>query len=117
MRAVGQEAEFEPAEVAVWFQDGDDALRIVALNIMLACEDCRDFVTALQAVNDPRSNFEQLYGLFLVSEMMPTLGQMERQLIVDTVTRARAKRRFQRDSDLVHTSDMILTSLHRAHDP
>lgn len=117
MQRVGHEAEFDPAEVATWFQDGDDALRVVALNLMLAREDCRDFVAALQAINEPHSNFEQYYGLLLVKAMMPTLDQLERQLIEDAITRARGKRRFQRDTDLVGLSDEILTSVMPARDP
>jgi hypothetical protein len=112
MQAVGRETKFDPVEVATWFQDGDDALRVVALNIMLAREDCRDFVAALQAIDEPHSNFEQYYGLRLVKEMK--LDQLERQLVAGAIARAQRTKRFQRDTDLVKLSNKILTSLQPA---
>jgi hypothetical protein len=36
MQAAGREAEFDSAEVIVWFHQGTDALRVIALNLMLA---------------------------------------------------------------------------------
>ena len=52
-------------EVSAWFNNGTDALRIVALNLMLAREECRDFLAVLKAIDRPRSLFEQFCGLLL----------------------------------------------------
>jgi hypothetical protein len=74
MQAVGREVVFDPAEVATWFHEGTDALRVVALNLMIAGEDCRDFLAVLEVVNAPRSLFEQFYGLILGQQMLSNLA-------------------------------------------
>jgi hypothetical protein len=50
MRTAAIEFRFEPAEVATWFDEGNDALRIVAIAIMQARADCRYFPVVLKAV-------------------------------------------------------------------
>jgi hypothetical protein len=111
MQKVGREAEFDRTEVATWFQDGDDALRVVALNLMLARDDCRDFVVALQAIDEPHSNFEQYYGLLLLRAMMSEFGELEHQLSAEAIRRAQRTKRFRRDRDLVGLSNNIVASL------
>jgi hypothetical protein len=58
---------------------------------MLVHEDSRDFVAALQAIDEPHRLFEQYYGLLLGREMMRALERLERQLIADAITRHYAR--------------------------
>ena len=111
MQSVGSGIKFDPAEVSRWFHEGTDALRVVALNLMLAREECRDFLAVLKCVDEPRSNFEQFYGLLLGREMIDALGDLERRLLAQAITRAQRKRRFHRDSDLVALSNDVLSKL------
>jgi hypothetical protein len=111
MRGIGQGVAFDPADVSRWFHDGDDALRIVALNIMLARDDSRDLLAVLKAIEKPRSLFEQYYGLRLASTMAPKLGGLERSLLIDSVGRARGRRRFRRDQHLMAISNSLLQQL------
>jgi hypothetical protein len=111
MQEAGREAEFDPVEVSTWFHEGTDALRVVALNLMLARAEYRDFLVVLEAVDEPRSLFEQFYGLELGRAMLPSLGWLERRLLADTIKRARRKRRFRRDRWLMRLSDTILSEL------
>jgi hypothetical protein len=111
MQAVGGEAEFEPAEVVGWFHEGTDALRVIALNLMLANKRYWDFVAVLETVDMPHSLFEQYYGLELAEKMLPDLDDLERGLLADAVTRARGKRRFRRDDDLMTSSESLLDRL------
>jgi hypothetical protein len=111
MQAVGRGVEFDPADVSTWFHQGDDPLRVVALNLMLAREECRDFLAVLKTVDQPRSSFEQYYGLRLGQKMLPSLERIERQLFADAIARAQRTRRVRRDRHLNNLSKRILADL------
>ena len=113
MQAAGREVQFAPADVSTWFHQGDDPLRVVAVNLMLAREECRDFLAVLKTVDEPRSNFEQYYGLLLGQEMLPRLDRFERQLLADAIARAQRTRRFRRDEDLMRRSEALLAELNK----
>ena len=86
-------------------------MRVVALNLMLARAEYRDFLVVLEAVDKPRSLFEQFYGLELGRAMLPSLGWLERRLLAEAIKRARHKRRFRHDRWLMRLSDTILREL------
>jgi hypothetical protein len=112
MKAAGQQAEFDFATVSTWFHQGDDSLRVLALNLMRAREECRDFLAILKTVGEPRSNFEQFYGLILAEEIVREgCDRLECQLLADAIGRARRTRRFRRDKPLVFVSDRITAAL------
>jgi len=111
MQGVGREVAFDPAEVSTWFHEGTDALRVVALNLMLARPDCRDVLALLKTIDAPRSNFEQFYGLQLGLKMLGDLDELERRLLADAVRRAQRKRRFRRDAPLMSLGNRILARL------
>ena len=100
MQHVGMTTEFDPVEVASWFDEGDDGLRVVALDIMLVRNECRDLLAALGAITEPRSSFEQYYGLVLARTMAPDLSELEKQVLRDSIQHASGKRRFRRDPSL-----------------
>jgi hypothetical protein len=111
MQDVGREVAFDPAEVSTWFHEGSDALRVVALNLMLARADCRDVLALLKTIEAPRSNFEQFYGLGLGLKMLDDLDELERRLLADAIRRAQRKRRFRRDGPLMRLGNHILAQL------
>ena len=111
MRATGEEAEFDPAEVVGWFHNGTDALRVIALNLMLVNEDYRDFVAVLETVDTPHSLFEQFYGLKLAEAMLPGLDSLQGRLLSDALSRARRRRRFRRDLPLMILSQSLIDGL------
>jgi hypothetical protein len=111
MQGAGREVPFDPAEVSTWFHQGDDPLRVVALNVMLARAECRDFLAVIKCVDEPRSNFEQYYGLQLGREMLRDLDDLEGRLLADAIERARRKRRFRRDEPLMRLSEAMLAHL------
>ena len=111
MQAAGRAAQFDPAEVSNWFHQGDDPLRIVALNLMLASEECRDFLAVLKTIDEPHSQFEQFYGMGLGLVMLSELDELERQLLAEAIGRAQGKRRFRRDKPLMRLSNAILAEL------
>ena len=84
---------------------------MVALNLMLAREECRDFLAVLKTVDQPHSGFEQYYGLRLGQEMLPSLERIERQLFADAIARAQRTRRVRRDSHRWSLSESILADL------
>lgn len=59
MRAPGAQAEFDPVDVIRWYHDGTDPLPVIALNLMLANEEYRDFLAVLETIDAPHSLFEQ----------------------------------------------------------
>jgi hypothetical protein len=111
MQEAGNEADFDRAEVIGWFHDGTDALRVIALNLMLANREYRDFLAVLETVDAPHSLFEQFYGLRLAAAMLPELDPLERRLLRDAIARARGKRRFRRDPPLMSLSSTIVERL------
>jgi hypothetical protein len=115
MQEAGKDGQFDQAEVSTWFQEGDDPLRIVALNLMLVREECRDFLAVLKTLDQPRSQFEQYYALQLGRKMLPSLNGFECRLLSDAIGRARRKRRFRRDPPLMRRSEQILAELKSKH--
>lgn len=113
MQLAGGEADFDPVEVSTWFHQGNDAMRVVALNLMLGREECRDFLAVLRTIDQPRSLFEQYYGLRLAEQMLPHLDAVERRVLAQAVGRARQKRRFRHDRPLMSLSNTILSELNR----
>jgi hypothetical protein len=111
MQVEAGSTEFDPPEVATWFRDGTDALRVVALNVMIARPECQDLLAALTAIDEPRSLFEQYYGLELALAMAPGLGSVDRDLLEHAVRRAQRARRFRRDPSLPGKADQVLRAL------
>jgi hypothetical protein len=111
MQNAAREAHFDPAEVSTWFHDGTDPLRVVALNIMLVHDECRDFLAVLKTLDDPRNLFEQFYGLRLARAMAAELDPIERRILADAIRRAQGRRRFRRDKPLLNSSNSLLTQL------
>ena len=107
MQSVAADSHFEAVEVATWFHEGTDELRVVALNVMLTRPECRDVLAVLEAIEHPRNLFEQYYGLRLALAMCPQLDTLERRLIAEAVLRAQRKRRFRRDRPLVLLADEL----------
>ena len=111
MQTTGRNIEFDAADVSSWFHNGDEALRVVALNLMLARKESRDLLAVLKTIDYPRSLFEQYYGLRLAQAMIPDLDRMERGLLAHSVTRALRRRRFRYDRHLVRISSSVLQQL------
>jgi hypothetical protein len=111
MRSAGAQAEFDAAEVIGWFHEGTDPLRIVALNLMRAKPEYRDFVAVLETIDAPHSLFEQFYGLLLAEAMLPDLDAFEQRLLRAALSRARRRRRFRRDAALMGLSGALLSRL------
>jgi hypothetical protein len=115
-REVGKDVDFEPAEVARWFHEGSDALRVIALNLMLSRNEYRDFSVVLSALEDRRSLFEQYYALKLGLEMITEgggleLGRLERELLEYSIKSAQRRRSFRDDRDSMYLANRILSEL------
>jgi hypothetical protein len=117
MQSVGHNIEFDPADVSRWFHEGTDALRVVALNLMIAREECREFTAVLKSVDAARSNFEQFYGLVLADKMLPKLDDIEAWVLGEAIKRVQRKRRFRQDDDLFNLSSYILSQLNGSTHP
>jgi hypothetical protein len=107
----GLRVQFDPAEVATWFHEGSDALRVIALNLMLAREEYRDFPAVVKALEDRRSLFEQYYALRLANAMVPCLDELERKLLAYAINRAQHARAFRQDTSSFRLSNTILAQL------
>jgi hypothetical protein len=111
MRNASTDFRFDPAEVVTWFDEGSDPLRMIAISVMRAREDCQYFPVVLKAVDSPHSLMEQYHALRLGEEMVGKLDRLERRLFRDAITRAQRKRRFNRDGPLMAQSNAILSEL------
>jgi hypothetical protein len=83
------------------------------LNVMLARAECRQLSAVLETIEEPRSLFEQYYGLRLARAMTPSLDLLERRILAGAIERARRRRRFRRDEPLMRLSDELLAELSR----
>lgn len=111
MRNAGTQLRFDRAEVVSWFEEGTDPLRLVAIAVMQAREDCRYFPVVLKAVDRPHSLMEQYQALKLGDAMSGGLDRLERRLLRNAIERARQRRRFQDDRPLMLLSDRMLAEL------
>jgi hypothetical protein len=102
----------DPTEVLRWFEEGDGGARIVALGLMEADRDLRDFDAAIDAIEHSRTAFEQYHGLKLAASMQsaevaakagfeagPKLGYGQRMQLLAVAERAGRSRRVRGDSD------------------
>lgn len=108
MQEAGKEAEFDSVEVVEWFHEGTDALRVIALNLMLVNPEHRDFLAVIMAIDEPHSLFEQYYAMEVATEMFPDLDSLQKRLLSDSLSRARRKRRVRRDRPLMKASKDLL---------
>jgi hypothetical protein len=111
IRDAAREAEFDPAEVIGWFHEGTDALRMIALNLMLLNSEYRGFLAVLETIDAPHSDFEQYFGLRVADSMLAELDALERSVLRDAIERALRKRRVRRDGDLALLSQLVLDRL------
>jgi hypothetical protein len=114
MQLVGKGAEFDPAEVTEWFHEGTDALRVIALNLMLVNDEHRDFLAAIKAIDEPHSLFEQYYAMRVGWAMLPDLTPLQKELLSDAIRRARKKPRLRQDRDLMTYSQKLLDQIPRS---
>jgi hypothetical protein len=111
MRTAGQGAEFDVAEVIGWFREGTDALRVIALNLMLANKGYRDLLAVLETIDAPHSLFEQYYALWLADVMLGDVETLERRLLDDAIARAQGRWRFRHDDSLMALSRRVRARL------
>jgi hypothetical protein len=111
MRNASTDFRFDRAEVVSWFEEGDGPLRLIAISVMQAREDCRYFPVVLKALERPYSLNEQYQALRLGDEMSGGLDRLERKLFRNAILRAQQQRRFKNDGPLMAISDRILRDL------
>jgi hypothetical protein len=110
-RRLAQNDGLEAADVLTWFEEGKPEARITALGLMQGNPRLRDFEAALDAIDDPRSAFEQYHGLRLGELMAPDLERSERAQLKLVTERALRSRRVRRDRDRLRTGERILAAL------
>lgn len=111
MQLAGKNVDFDPAEVIDWFHEGTDALRVIALNLMLVNAEHRDFLAVIKAIDGPQSLFEQYYAMRVGRAMLPDLDPLQKRLLSDALSRARKKRRLRHDHDLMTYSQRLLDKI------
>jgi hypothetical protein len=113
-RRLGRGEALEAADVVAWFEDGTPEARITALGLMQGDPRLRDFESALDAIDDSRSAFEQYHGLILAELMVPDLTPSQRAELTVVTERAKRSRRMRRDSDRHTTGQRLLEALKAA---
>jgi hypothetical protein len=111
MRNASTDIPFDRAEVISWFEEGDGFLRMIAISVMQAREDCRYFPVVLKALERPHSLNEQYQALTLGDEMSGGLDRVEQELFRNAILRAQRQQRFKNDGPLMALSDRILRDL------
>jgi hypothetical protein len=108
---LASEHRFDPIDVWEWFNRGRPEARISAIGLMHGDPGLRDVFVALDAIERPRTPFEQFHGLRLAYEMLGGLSPLEREWLGRTVERVRRDQRFRRDSDRWALSGAIMDGL------
>lgn len=113
-RQLAEDTEFDPVEVWTWFGDGDEDARVIALGLMRGDERLRDFFCALDAIENPRSPFEQYHALCVASAMAEdpdALTKLEAIWLRDAIAQAQKSRRFRDDEFSMPLSERIAGQL------
>jgi hypothetical protein len=104
-------APLEPSDVSAWFTQGTPEARVTALGLMQGSPRLHDFDAALDAIDQPRSAFEQYHGLVLALDMVGSLSQGRRAQLRQAVKRVLRGWRSRRDSDRRTVATEILREL------
>jgi hypothetical protein len=112
-RELSRSGAFEPMDVSAWFGQGAPEARITALGLMQGNPHLRDFEAALDAIDDPRSAFEQYHGLVLAEMMIPDLSAGQRAQLAVGVEMALRSFWVRRDGDRRKRATRILQALKR----
>ena len=110
-RKLAQNDSFEPRDVATWFGEGTPEARITALGLMQGNQRLRSFEAALEAVEGPKSAFEQYHGMVLAEMMVTELTTVQRAQLTTGVKRALGSLRVRHDSDRSELGVRILQAL------
>ncbi|MHB8242033.1 MAG: hypothetical protein ACYDHN_08585 [Solirubrobacteraceae bacterium] len=110
-RELAQGGDFEPADVSRWFAEGTPEARITALGLMQGSPRLRDLEAALDAIEAPKSPFEQYHGLRLAEMAIPELTVGQRAQLGAVVEGALHGFRVRRDSDRFGCGTRILDAL------
>lgn len=113
-RQLAEDTEFDPVDVWTWFGDGDEDARVIALGLMQGDERLRDFFCAFDAIENPRSPFEQYHALLVVAEMVEggdALTELESTWLREAIERAQTDKRFHEDKFSMPLSEQIAERL------
>lgn len=110
-RQLAHSTEFDPVDVWSWFDQGDEQARVIALGLMQGDERLRDFFCALDAIEQPRSQFECFHALVVANHMIAGLSKLEAVWLTEAITRARDDKRFRTDGYSMTLSDEMLAEL------
>ncbi|MDF3288467.1 hypothetical protein [Streptomyces silvisoli] len=106
-RRLPEERPFEPTEVVRWLREGTDGERVIALAMMQASRELRNFEAVVAAIEDSHSAFEQYHAVLLAKLMVDDLNTAQLRRLAETL-RSQQGHRFQRDTDRWELSEDIL---------
>jgi hypothetical protein len=110
-RHLAESDALEAADVVTWFEEGTPEARITALGLMQGNPRLRDFESAIDAIDDSRSAFEQYHGLVLAEMMASDLTPTQRAQLILVTERVLRNRRVRSDSDRRRTGERLLAAL------
>ena len=113
-RELAGSTDLDPSEIWTWFDQGADEARVIALGLMEGDGRLRDFFCALDAIEQPRSPFEQYYGLRVACTMVPELSELEREWLAAAISQARRSKGFGTDTSRMSVSCDISRALDEA---
>jgi hypothetical protein len=113
-RQLAKSKELDPAEIWTWFDEGADEARVIALGLMEGDERLCDFFCALDAIEHPRSLFEQYYGLRVARKMVSGLSKLELDWLEAAIQHASRARRFRNDASLPAAAKCVLAAVEEA---
>ena len=113
-RQLAEDTNFDPVDVWGWFEGGDEDARVISLGLMQGDSRLRDFYSALDAIESPRSPFEQYHALRMVYAMVDeadALTKLEKTWLIEAIARAQKDKRFRNDAFSMPLSERIAAHL------
>lgn len=110
-RHQARERDWRPDEVAGKFWDGGEEGRITALGMMERDPHLRIFDVALEAIERPKSQFEQYHALRVAGEMLERLGPGDRDKLRAAVAALQDRRWFRADGGRAQVAEEIRNGL------
>lgn len=109
-RKLADKRRYEPAEVSSWLRGNSEGKRIMALAMMEAKPELRDFEAVLAAVRDPSSAFEHYHAMRVAKCMIADLDADQRRQLSEVIKGTRSQL-FGPEASRWRLSDRMLDRL------
>jgi hypothetical protein len=120
VKTLANASAYTADELHSLFATGGDGKRLIVLAILRATVDVSCFDLVVNAIRSPKSAFEQWHALAVAESMLPALGQVQREQLIEALNYQRSGQPNTylapgpQDRDRRRISDRLLAALNGA---